>query len=202
MTERKPPIECRLATVGGVNFAERIITVIAVPYEETASVEYRGELWQERFLRGAFDGIQTIQRRVPVNLFHDARSYVGRVAQFFPDRSEGSSPNCGSIQAPKVTGPSRWPMTMAIRRLSASVCVAVTSNWTRRLRRASSSGLSSTTWRLVPSPAYVGAGVLSVRGADESPDTQLPRLVTPSLDEFVTDPVFQWAAERSRAQTS
>jgi phage head maturation protease len=89
MTERKPPIECRLATVGGVNFAERIITVIAVPYEETASVEYRGEVWQERFLRGAFDGIQTIQRRVPVNLFHDARSYVGRVAQFFPDRSEG-----------------------------------------------------------------------------------------------------------------
>jgi phage head maturation protease len=139
---------------------------------------------------------------VPVNLFHDARSYVGRVAQFFPDRSEGL-----------VTELRIYPGAEGDRTLevadddgySASIGFGVRGSdqqldqkaKTRVIKRAFIDHVA-----LVPSPAYVGAGVLSVRGADESPDTQLPRLVTPSLDEFVTDPVFQWAAERSRAQTS
>jgi hypothetical protein len=53
----RSPVELRSSNLAGVNFAQRTIEVIAVPYDELAPVEYRGELWNESFARGAFDGL-------------------------------------------------------------------------------------------------------------------------------------------------
>ena len=62
--EHEAPLEFRSSAVAGVNFAQRIVEVIAVPYEETALVEYRSEWWNESFARGAFDGIEKRPNRV------------------------------------------------------------------------------------------------------------------------------------------
>jgi phage head maturation protease len=83
------PVEFRTSNVAGVNFAQRIIEVIAVPWDQEAAVEYRGEMWLERFLKGAFDGVEKRAGRVRVNRDHDGRRTVGKVANFFPSREEG-----------------------------------------------------------------------------------------------------------------
>jgi phage head maturation protease len=89
VTDTKPPLEFREASVSDVNFAQRLITLVAVPYEEAATVEYRGELWEESFLRGAFDGIEKRPNRVRANRNHDKNRTVGKALAFFPSRQEG-----------------------------------------------------------------------------------------------------------------
>lgn len=198
MTDRKPPIECRYAAVGNVDFAERIITVIAVPYEESATVEYRGELWQERFERGAFAGIETIQRRVPVNLFHDAKEYVGRVGKFNPEHEAGLVAEMRIF--PGADG-DRTLEVAADDGFSASIGFGVRGSdqvldrrtMTRSIKRAFIDHVA-----LVPSPAYEGATVLAVRGELDQIMTPAAPLRTPSLDDLLSDPVFKWAIERSR----
>ena len=76
------PIEFRSSTVAGVNFAQRTIEIVAVPYEETAPVEYRGEVWNEVFLRGSFDGIEKRPGRVCANRDHERQRTVGKVTSF------------------------------------------------------------------------------------------------------------------------
>ena len=41
------PLELRSSSVADVNQSQRIIEVIAAPYEEVAAVPWRGEVWQE-----------------------------------------------------------------------------------------------------------------------------------------------------------
>ena len=38
------PLEFRSSSVAGVNFAQRTIEFVATPWDEEASVEYRGEM--------------------------------------------------------------------------------------------------------------------------------------------------------------
>ena len=202
MTERKPPVEYRAATVDDVDFSERIITVIAVPYEEPAAIEYRGEIWQEIFERSAFAGIDSKQARIPVNREHNRELYVGRAQEFFPERREGL------VTALKIFSTDRGDETLRIAAedgLSSSIGFAVRGSdqvldrrsMTRRIKRAFVVDHIS----LVAQPAYSGAQVLSVRDDATSPDGALPMLKTPALDEFLSDPLLQWANERS-TQTS
>jgi len=63
---------------------------------------------------------------------------------------------------------------------------------TRRINRAFLDHLS-----MVPTPAYEGARVLAMR--DQGPMVSardLPRLDTPALDDYLSDPLTQWANER------
>lgn len=199
MTERKPPVEFRAARVDDVDFSERVITVIAVPYEEPAPVEYRGEIWQEIFERSAFDGIDSKQTRIPVNREHNRELYVGRAQTFYPERREGL------IAALKIFSTERGDETLRIASedgLSSSIGFAVRGSdqvldrrtMTRRIKRAFIVDHIS----LVAQPAYAGAQVLSVRDRLHSPDNALPPLKTPALDEFLTDPLLQWAAQRTQ----
>ena len=71
-------LEFRSSSVASVNFAQRVIEFIAVPYDQEAVVEWRGELWRESFLRGAWDGIETQPNRVKANRDHDGQRTVGR----------------------------------------------------------------------------------------------------------------------------
>ncbi|HEY7823027.1 MAG TPA: hypothetical protein VIG24_09350, partial [Acidimicrobiia bacterium] len=91
MSDEKPraPIEFREATIAGVNFAQRIAELIVVPYEEEALVEYRGELWEESFMRGSFDGLEKRPGRVRANRGHDFNRTVGKAIKHWPSRDEG-----------------------------------------------------------------------------------------------------------------
>lgn len=199
MTERKPPVEFRAARVDDVDFSERVITVIAVPYEEPATIEYRGEIWQEIFERSAFTGIDSKQTRIPVNREHNRELYVGRAQAFDPEHRSGL------LAALKIFTTDRGDETLRIAAedgLSSSVGFAVRGSdqvldrrtMTRRIKRAFIVDHIS----LVAQPAYAGAQVLSVRDVGASPDGALPTLQTPALDEFLNDPLLQWATERTQ----
>jgi HK97 family phage prohead protease len=179
------PVEFRSSNVAGVNFAQRIIELIAVPYDEEAPVEYRGEMWAEKFLRGAFDGIEKRPNRVRANRDHDGRRTVGKVLNFWPSRTEGL------VAAVRIAQTPLGDETLALADedcLGASVGFAVRGSdqelnrrsKTRVIKRAFLDHLA-----FVPDPAYESAGVLSVRSASASA-ADLPRLVTPALDDLAS----------------
>lgn len=177
------PVEFRQSNVAGVNFAQRIIELIAVPYEESALVEFRGEMWNEMFSRGAFDGIEKRPNRVRANRDHDRQRTVGKVVNFWPSRNEGLVAGVRIAQTPL------GDETLALADedcLGASVGFAARgrdqefdrANKVRRIKRAFLDHLA-----FVPDPAYSGAGVLSVRSAGAT-EPVLEPLVTPALDDL------------------
>lgn len=181
------PIEFRQSSVAGVNFAQRIIDIIAMPYEESALVEYRGEMWNESFARGAFDGIEKRPNRVRANRDHDKQRTIGKVVNFFPSRQEGL------VASVRVSKTALGDETLALADdecLGASVGFAARgrdqdfdrANKVRRIKRAFLDHLA-----FVPDPAYEGAGVLNVRSAVLSREEILAMeqpLVTPALDDL------------------
>ena len=184
MTNLHAPIEFRRASVSGVDVAERIVELIAVPYEEEAIVEYRGEMWKESFLRGSFDGIEERQDPIRANRDHDKTRTIGKVVQFYPSRAEGL------VSEVRIAPTPLGDETLALAAedmLSISVGFGVRGSDQildrpyRRIKRAFVDHLA-----FVESPAYAGARVLAVRDDGESVDAAgLPQLVTPRLDEIV-----------------
>jgi phage head maturation protease len=170
------PVEFRQSMVMGVNFGQRVIEVIAAPYDETAVVEYRGELWNESFDRHAFDGIEKQPNRVRANRDHDRTRTIGKVINFWPSRQEGL------VAAVRIAQTPLGDETLALADedcLGASVGFAARGSdqvfdKLRRLRRIKKAFLDHLAF--VPDPAYSGAGVLNVRSG-------VP--VTPLLDDLV-----------------
>lgn len=189
------PIEHRYAgvTVDAVDQAQRLVTVVAVPYEEPALVEYRQEMWHEVFERGSFDGIEKRPNRVRANRDHDKTRPVGKAMRFWPDRPEGL------VAELRIGQTLLGDETLALAAedmLSVSIGFGVLPSnqvlerrsMTRRIRVAYLDHIA-----FVQCPAYEQAQVLSVR--DVRPDTGDP-IITPSVDEFVDDPVWQWTRQR------
>ena len=196
------PIEHRYAgvRVDGVDFAQRLITVIAVPYGEPALVEYRSEVWNEIFERGAFNSVTGAPHRVRVNRDHNKTRTIGKVVQFWPDRDEGL------VAEVRVARTPLGDESLALAdedMLSASVGFGVRSTdqvldratMTRRIKNAYLDHLS-----FVESPAYVGAQVLSVRDNTGGEAAKLDPIRTPFLDSFAADDVLRWASERLNKQ--
>ena len=52
------PVEHRNSTLQDVNVRQRLVDLIAVPWDQEADVLWRGDVWQESFDRHAFDGIE------------------------------------------------------------------------------------------------------------------------------------------------
>lgn len=202
MTEQAlVPLEHRYATVqmNGVDFAQRLITVVAVPYEQPARVEYRSEMWNELFERGAFGSVVGSPHRVRVNRDHNKERTIGKVMKF-DDREDG-------LVAEVLVGKTALgDETLALAdgdMLSASVGFGVRASdqildrktMTRRIMSAYLDHLS-----FVESPAYVGAEVLSVRDALGGEAAKLAPIHTPHLDQFAEDDVLRWASERLNKQ--
>jgi phage head maturation protease len=176
-----------------VNFAQRIIEVVAMPYNEPALVEFRGEMWEESFEPGSFDGIEKRPNRIRANRDHDRTRTIGKAIKFWPSRDEGLVAEVRVAQTPL------GDETLA---LADEDVLAASAGWaargrdqvfnrqdrTRRIKRAFLDHIA-----FVAHPAYAGAGVLSVRaGGDPVSAADLPPLVTPNLDELLN-----W--QRSRA---
>lgn len=182
---RHAPIEFRSAAITDIKFAQRLIEVIAVPYEQEAVIEYRGELWRESFMRGSFDGIETRANRVRVNREHDESKTFGKVVTFHPSRQEGL---VAEVQVASTPGGDEVLELANNDMVSASVAYGVRNSDQelnrpyRRIKRAFLRHLS-----FVEVPAYEGAGVLSVRGQESvGLASELPPLVTPKIDEVIT----------------
>lgn len=182
---RNAPIEFRSADIVEVNFPARLVTVLAVPYEKEALIEYRGEMWKESFLRGSFDGIETRANRVRVNREHDESRTFGKVVTFHPARQEGL---VAEVRVAKTRDGDDVLELANEDMLGASPAFAVRNSDQeldrpfRRIKKAFIRHLS-----FVEVPAYEGAGVLSVRGQESITNAaDLPPLVTPHLDEVLT----------------
>ena len=181
----RAPIEFRDSSVTGVNFAQRIIELIVVPYEEPALVEYRGELWNEMFLRGSYDGIEKRPGRVRGNRDHDDKRLVGKAVKFWPSRTEGLVAEVRISQTPL------GDETLALANddvLGVSAGFAARGRdqefdrptMTRRIKKAFLDHIAFT-----PVPAYAGAGVLAVRsGVQPASVAEMPPIQTPNLDEL------------------
>lgn len=209
-SERRPPVEHRAANLEHVDFKERTITVIAVPYEQPAPVLYRGQVWDEVFSRSAFDGIETAQRRIPVTAVlnspsrthdHSGGFLIGKVGEAFPEREDGlvlttriSKTKHGDDTLELAADGALSPSIGYAARPSDQVLDKQT--MTRRVNRAFLDHLA-----FVAQPAFEGAQVLSVRSGGTT-EAQLPELITPHLDELVADPLLRWAAQRCNQETS
>lgn len=173
------------ADILDVNTAERIITVVAVPYDEPAEVPYRGQVWRETFRPGAFAGLDGIDPgSIRVCREHDRSDVVGRVVRF------DTSSALGLITEIRIANTERGTDTLILASegmLSASVGFLAAPSGvhldhatrTRTVVRAQLDHIG-----LVMTPAYAGARVLAARST------------TPNLDKFRADPVLAWAEIR------
>lgn len=204
------PIETRDATLTSVNYAKRIIDVLAVPWEEEAPAMYKGQVWREVFTRGAFDGLEKRPGRVRVNRDHDPQRTVGKMLAAH-NASEGLVASLRISQTPlgdetlaladdDVLAPSvAFACGGAGQRFIPNPGKPAGSNrlldriptehrnalGVRRVLRAFLDHISMET-----DQAYDGAKVLAVRDASLTDDAS--PLLTPNLDEW-----SQYLAERS-----
>jgi HK97 family phage prohead protease len=186
------------ATLKDVDFKQRLITVLAVPWEQETEVQWRGQTWREVFTRGAFDGLEHSAGRVRVNRNHTKGDTIGKVVHVDPQDVQGL------LTRVKVAKTLRGDETLALAdedMISPSVGYLIKTpadvlmNRQRMLRRVNRAFLDHLS--LVESPAYEGAKVLSVReGSTGLTVVETPLPATPILDEFLNDDVLAWAARR------
>jgi HK97 family phage prohead protease len=178
--ETRPPrrlIEFRSVTDFDVQATDRIITLIAVPYDVDAAVLVRGRAVTESIARGAFDGCESRTSRVKVNRDHDYDKTIGRAVALHPQRDEGL------VAELRIAKTSLGDDTLALAEvgaLEASVGFAVLpggEQWLdgRGRRRVTKGWLDHIA--MVPEGAYEGR-VLDVRALA----ADVASVATPNLD--------------------
>lgn len=173
------PLEYRRAQTLDVRFADRIIEVIAVPYDAEAPVPVAGRMILESIAPGAFDGVERRANRIKVNRDHDVRLTCGRVVALHPSRVEGL---VGELKIGRSPLGDETLEYAADGILDASIGFAPFpghEHWTeqRSKRRITKAYLGHIA--MVPEPAYESANVLAVR---ERATSAAPAVATPNLD--------------------
>jgi HK97 family phage prohead protease len=201
MGERAAPVEnveVRSSTITDVDARQRLIDLIAVPWNEEGEVMWRGEPYREVFVRGAFDGIEDHAGRVPVNHEHVRGKTIGKVVNF-------TNGDPGLLSRVKVA---RTPLGEEMLNLAEDDMVSASVGF--RLGKPSDAQVNPRTrlrrivrafidhLALTESPVYAGARVLAVRAEPSGLEVvqQEPLPPTPALDEFRDDDVFAWARRR------
>jgi phage head maturation protease len=153
--------------VRSVSFPQRIIEVVAMPYDRETEVEYRGRMVRESVAPGAFGTIATRPNRVNVYRDHDRTRQTGKALTFHPSRQEGL---VAELLIGKTELGTETLSLAAEGMLDASAGFGVLTRsdgrpgeeWPERNTRR-------LTWlwldhiAMVPDPAYQDARVLSVR---------------------------------------
>lgn len=192
----------RAATFADVDVKQRMIDMIAVPWDEETDVVWRGEMWREVMRRGAFDGLEPHAGRIPLNRQHVEGDTVGKAVKF-------ENASVGLLCRAKVAQTPRGDETLQLAMedmLSPSVGYYVKSlsdvriNKRMKLREVVRAFMQHMS--LVETPAFPGAQVLAVREAPSglavAETSPLPD--TPALDAAMNDDVFAWAAARLAAR--
>lgn len=175
-------VEFRTATDMAVNFKDRVIEIIAVPYDTDGGALVHGRAVTESHARGAYDGVERRANRVKVNRDHDAHRTVGRAVALHPSREEGL------VAELRIARTALGDESLALaddQALEASVGFAVMpggEQWLeqrsrRRITRAFLDHIA-----LVPEGAFEGR-VLAVRSALVTPPP--PASPTPNLDSVL-----------------
>jgi len=193
-------VEHRSSAVTDINTKQRIVEIIAVPYDQEGDAFYRGNLWRESFDRHAFDGIEDHAGRVQVNREHVKGDTVGRVIAADPSHKDGLFARLKIYSTPRgdetltlAEEGGTFP-SIGFRLNSFGDQRLEKRNMTRRIVRAF--------WdhqAFVEDPTYNkdGSGVLAVRAEQSGllvADQPLPE--TPNLDEWLNDPTLAWASKR------
>lgn len=201
VAELEQVVETRSAQVADVNYPKRLVTVIAMPYEEPTEVMIRGRLVNEVVTRGAFNGIERRGSQIKVNRDHDSRKPVGKIVALHPSRKEGL------VAEFKVSPTPLGDESLALaedRVLDASAGFALLRQnggngpvypdaevWERNRTMRRLNRLRLDHLALVMDPAYPSATVLDVRDAPVRPQEPFSREdspgATPNLDRLEID---------------
>lgn len=186
------------SVIADVNQRQRLIDLIAVPWDQEGEVPWRGDIWRESFQRGAFDGIESHAGRIRVNREHKKGDTVGKAVSLDPSHSDGL------LARLKIAATPRGDDTLELAAddaLSASIGYYTKTSTdvvlnrralTRRVVRAFLDHLA-----MVESPTFVGARVLAVREDQSGLATvEEPLFAAPALDDAMNDDVFNWAQSR------
>lgn len=175
-------LEYRDARQVGVDFRERIIELVVMPYDERNLVKHHGRMVTESVAPGAFDGIEKRPGRVKANRDHDISRSVGWVRSFHPNRKEGL---VAEVQISGGPGKPPFPLGDETLLLAEDGVLDVSAGFlpmpggeqwpSRDERRLSKVWIGHVAF--TPEPAHPGAKVLSVRNADAVVTT------TPNADE-------------------
>jgi hypothetical protein len=193
-------VEHRGSTLQDVDTRQRIIEVIAVPYDEETDVVWRGDVWHESFDRKAFDGIESHVGRVQVNREHVKGDTVGKVVAADPSHKDGLFARVKIYKTP------RGDETLTLAEEGGAF---PSIGWRLNRpsdhlidRRSMSRRVMRAFWdhqAFVEDPAYAGAGVLAVRaGQSGLVAAEKPLPPTPALDEWQNDPLLVEIAARFR----
>jgi len=165
----------------GVRFPERVIDLIAVPYDEEALVVIAGRTVRERVAAGAFAGVTG---DVVVNRAHDRERPLGKVVKFHPGDPRGLRTEV------RISDTSEGHDILALADdglLSASIGFAPLPGGEQWSTDRSSLTVTRAVLghiALTGDPAYPGARVLAVRsGAGEG----AARVPTPILDRILLE---------------
>jgi HK97 family phage prohead protease len=178
------PVETRAASSLEVRFADRIIEVVAVPYDEPTKVMIRDRWVDETVTRGAFEGVQMRAREFKVNRAHDSERPIGWVSKLKPRDDRGLVAEIGPVLNTR-DGDDALELA-AEGLLGASIGFQVRhpgdETWStdRRSRRITKAWLDHIA--LTGAPAYAGAKVLAVRTADPA-----VAVATPNLDRVLAE---------------
>jgi HK97 family phage prohead protease len=182
-----------------IDFSQRLLDVIAVPWDSEARVFWRGDFWTEVFDRGAFRGIEKAAGKVRVNREHRRGDTVGKIVEFDPNHERGLFARVKIALGPKgdevlhLASEDMISPSIGYSTKNPRDVILDKQHNRRRVMTAFLDHLG-----MVEDPAYTEARVLAVRGdgpsGTEAPAGPLP--ATPILDEFLSDPVFARILQR------
>ena len=182
MTDNRGPVEFRSVPDMGVRWTDRVIELVAMPYDADAGVIVHGRPVIESCAPGAFDGCERRANRVKANRDHDPLRTVGRAVALHPSRVEGL------VTELRIAKTALGDETLALaddQSLEASVGFAVMRGgevWTEQRSRRRLTKCFLDHVALVPEGAYDGR-VLAVRS--NAADEAQVRVPTPNLDEVL-----------------
>jgi len=200
-----PAVETRSAQVADVNFPKRLVTVIAMPYEQPTTIHTNKRSFTEVVSRGAFDGIEKRASRIRAYRDHRYDNVVGKITGMHPSRSEGL------VTEVRMFGTDRGDETLTLcdeDGLGASAGFGLLRRddgrvwddaevWEgRSVRRLNRLWLDHLAF--VPNPAYPGATVLSVRDAAVRPQEPFSGDATPNRDRLALEEQRALKAEIDR----
>jgi HK97 family phage prohead protease len=175
--EVRTAVEYRTAAALEVRHAQRVIELIAVPYDEPTEVLRRGRMVTETVASGAFAGVHG---DVTVNRAHDLERPLGRVLSLHPQDPRGLR---AELRMSRTAAGDEALELAADELLSASVGFQVLpggEEWTHDRRAVKVTRAKLVHIALTGDPAYSGARVLAVRSAAPIPE----RVPTPNLDRI------------------
>lgn len=188
------------SVVADINVKQRLIDLIAVPWDQETEVPWRNEIWNEVFRRGAFDGLADHAGRVIVTRDHTETGrgdLVGKLVQVDPQYQDGL------FTRAKIGRTLLGDETLALAEddmLSPSVGYRtkqiddVRVDRRLRLREVVRAFLDHVS--LVPVAAFAGAQVLAVREDQSGLAVGPPPPQARAIDKAFSDPAYLRALER------